>query len=92
MNQHEYYFNIRQNIKEVANFIMDWIDSWKENAEDARYEFLDYNTDCKTKASLRIKTDGNRIDLFKIKVVKKEGKRKNITNISLDSWNEKVEE
>ncbi|NIA04052.1 MAG: hypothetical protein GWP09_01750 [Nitrospiraceae bacterium] len=79
--QHEYYFNIRQNLKEVKEFIEDWIDTWEDNAEDNGYRWLGFETDYKTYAMCRIETD-NTIDTFKIEVTKKKGKQENVTGVS----------
>jgi len=86
----EYYFNIRQTLKEVRVFIIDWIETWKENAEENEYHFIGFNTDYRTYARCCIKSDYSR-DLFRIKIIKRQGNKENCVALSLDSWNEDVD-
>jgi len=89
--EYEYYFNIRQNLKQVKKFIKDWIKSWKENAEENGYEWLGSETDNKTYAVCKIETDWG-VDTFRLKITEKKGKKENRTGLSLDSFDEPVEE
>ena len=89
--ENEYYYNVRQNLKQVKAFIKDWIESWKENAEENEYKWLGFKTDNKTYAVCGIKTDWG-VDIFRLKVIEKEGKRENRTGLSLDSFEEEVKE
>ena len=34
----EFSFNIRRNLTEVKNFIKEWVEGWKDNAEDDEYK------------------------------------------------------
>jgi len=72
--QIEKYENERKTLKEAKKYIKDWIESWKENAEDGGYKFLGYKTDSKTFAKCRIKTGDlcgdDLIDTFSLKVIK----------------------
>jgi hypothetical protein len=52
----------------VKKWIKDWIETWKFNAKDNGYKFLDFKTDYKTFAKCRIKTN-EATDNFSLKVV-----------------------
>jgi len=88
---HEYYFNIRHNLKDVKAYIKDWIETWKDNAEDNEYKFLDSDTDYKTYAKCRIKKPEAGTDMFIIKVIQKEGTAPKRTALSMVSFNENME-
>ena len=49
--------------------IKDWIETWKENAEDNEYKFKGFKTDYKTYCTLKIKTNEG-TDTFYLKIVK----------------------
>jgi len=88
--EYEYYYNVRQNLKQVKAFIKDWIESWKDSAKENGYKWLGCETDYRTYAICRIKTDLG-TDSFRLKVIEKKGKKPNVTGISLNSFNEDVE-
>jgi len=86
--EYEYYYNVRQNLREVRKFIKEWIESWKENAEENEYKWLGFDTDYKTFAVCRIRTNLG-VDTFKLKVIEKKGEKANTTALSISSFDEK---
>lgn len=90
MGDKEFYFNIRNSEKQVEKYIRGWIECWRENCEENEYEWEGYETDYKTNAICRIQR-GERTDIFRIKVIKKEGIAKMVTAQSMNSFNEKME-
>ncbi len=65
--------NLQKSHSGIKKFIVDWIETWKENSKDSDYQFLNSKTDFKTFAMCRIKTGEvlgiNLIDSFSLKVV-----------------------
>lgn len=60
-------------LRKVGKWIKDWIETWKFNAEDNEYKFLDFKTDYKTFGKCRIRTN-EAVDNFSLKVVNSEVK------------------
>ena len=85
---YEFYFNIRQNLKEVRKFIEDWIESWVENANEVNSFVKDIKTDFRTFASCKIGDVDS--DSFYLKVIKKHGKKRNVTGLSLTKFDEEI--
>lgn len=90
----QYFFNIRQDLREVENFLKDFIDDWKGNAKDDDGKFANLKTDWRTYAKFEVVYDDPKklADKFEIKIIEKNGKRDNTNAVDIHSLNEEVPE